>query len=97
MQLYISQLWEKKALDKLLTFLQKELTITEKLAQKGIKTLNKNFYNEFTIEVKDAEKFLSNLKSKGIIGGLKVDTDKVLVATTEMNSEEDIDKYIESI
>lgn len=71
--------------------------LSEKLAQKGIKTLNKNFYNEFTIEVKDAEKFLSNLKSKGIIGGLKVDTDKVLVATTEMNSEEDIDKYIESI
>lgn len=71
--------------------------LSEKLAQKGIKTLNKNFYNEFTIEVKDAEKILSNLKSKGIIGGLKVDTDKVLVATTEMNSEEDIDKYIESI
>ena len=71
--------------------------LSNKLAQKGIKTLNKNFYNEFTIEVKDAEKFLSNLKSKGIIGGLKIDTDKILVAATEMNSQEDIDKYIKSI
>lgn len=71
--------------------------LSDKLAQKGIKTLNKNFYNEFTIEVKDAEKFLSNLKSKGIIGGLKIDTDKILVAATEMNSQEDIDKYIKSI
>lgn len=68
--------------------------LSEKLAQKGIKTLNKNFFNEFVIEVKDADKFLANLKTKGIIGGLKLTNDKILVCTTEMNSKEDIDLYI---
>lgn len=71
--------------------------LSERLNEKGIKTLNKQFYNEFTIEVDDAEKFLSNLKSKGIIGGLKLNNNKILVAATEMNSEEDIEKYIKSI
>ena len=41
--------------------------LSEKLANKGIKTLNKDFYNEFVIEVEDADKMLTNLKSKGII------------------------------
>lgn len=71
--------------------------LSEKLSEKGIKTLNKQFFNEFTIEVQDADKFLSKLKSNGIIGGLKLDKNKILVATTEMNSEEDIEKYIKSI
>lgn len=71
--------------------------LSEKLSGKGIKTLNKQFFNEFTIEVQDADKFLSKLKSNGIIGGLKLDKNKILVATTEMNSEEDIEKYIKSI
>ena len=71
--------------------------LSEKLSGKGIKTLNKQFFNEFTIEVQDADKFLSKLKSNGIIGGLKLDKNKILVATTEMNSEEEIEKYIKSI
>ncbi len=71
--------------------------LSEKLAQKGIKTLNKEFYNEFVIEVLDADKFLNNLKTNGIIGGLKLDNKKILVAATEMNSEEDIENYIKNI
>lgn len=68
--------------------------LSEKLAQKGIKTLNKNFFNEFVIEVNDSDKFLAKLKDNGIIGGLKLDNNKILVAATEMNSKEDIEKYI---
>ncbi len=68
--------------------------LSEKLAQKGIKTLNKNFFNEFVIEVENADRFLANLKNNGIIGGLKLDNKKILVAATEMNSEEDIDLYV---
>lgn len=71
--------------------------LSEKLAQKGIKTLNKNFFNEFMIEVDNADKFLANLKNKGIIGGLKLDDNKILVCATEMNSKEDIDLYLSSL
>ncbi|MBR6723507.1 aminomethyl-transferring glycine dehydrogenase subunit GcvPA [bacterium] len=69
-------------------------TLSEKLSAKGIKTLNKNFFNEFTIEVENADKFLAKLKENKIIGGIKIDDKKVLVATTEMNSNEEIDKYV---
>lgn len=71
--------------------------LSQKLAQKGIKTLNKEFYNEFVIEVSDADKFLSNLKSKGIIGGLKLDDTKILVAATEMNTKDEIESYIKAV
>lgn len=72
-------------------------TLSKKLADKGIKTLNKNFFNEFVIQVDYADKFLSRLKNAGIIGGLKLASDKVLVAATEMNTEEDIDLYIKNL
>lgn len=68
--------------------------LSESLTKKGIKTLNKDFYNEFVIEVENANKFLSDLKTKNIIGGLKLDEKKVLIAATEMNTEEEIDLYI---
>jgi glycine dehydrogenase subunit 1 len=68
-----------------------------KLKQKGIRVVNDNFYNEFVIEVKDSDEFLASLKSNGIIGGLKISNKKILVCATEMNSDEDIDKYIDAI
>lgn len=71
--------------------------LSEKLAEKGIKTLNKQFFNEFVIEVENTAKMLSKLKEKGIIGGLKLDNNKILVAATEMNTEEDINAYVKNI
>lgn len=71
--------------------------LSEMLAEKGIKTVNKNFFNEFVIEVTDADKTLENLKKNNIIGGLKIADNRILVAATEMNTEEDIEKYIKSI
>lgn len=71
--------------------------LSEKLAEKGIKTLNKQFFNEFVIEVEDADKVLSKLKENGIIGGMKLDDRKILVAATEMNTDEDIQEYVKSI
>lgn len=67
--------------------------LAEKLIQKGIKVLSKDFYNEFVIEVEDANKFLANLRAKNILGGLKIDKKKILVATTEMNTKEEIELY----
>lgn len=71
--------------------------MSDKLAYKGIKTLNKNFFNEFVIEVTDSDEFLSNLKSRNILGGIKLDGKKILVAATEMNTDEEIDLYVKSL
>jgi len=71
--------------------------LSEKLTAKGIKTLNKNFFNEFTIEVGNSDEFLAKLKANKIIGGIRLDEHKVLVAATEMNSDEEIDKYVSCI
>lgn len=68
--------------------------LSEKLALKGIKTLNNNFFNEFMIEVKNADNILSKLKEHNIIGGLKLDNNRILVATTEMISDADIETYV---
>ena len=68
--------------------------LAKKLQDKGIKVLNKNFFNEFVIEVEDSGKFLSDLEQKGILGGIKLDEHKILVAVTEMITDEDIDLYI---
>ena len=71
--------------------------LSEKLAKKGVKTLNKNFFNEFVIEVEDADEFLNRLKANNILGGIKLDDHRILVATTEMNSAEEIDRYVATL
>lgn len=68
-------------------------TLSSMLKNKGIKTLNKDFYNEFVIEVSNSDDFLKRLKAKNIVGGLKLDEIRILVATTEMNTEEDLELY----
>lgn len=68
--------------------------LSNKLAEKGIKTLNKEFYSEFLVEVKNSDNFLAKLKENNIIGGLKIDETKVLISVTEMNTEDEIDTYI---
>ncbi len=68
--------------------------LSKMLAEKGIKTLNKDFYNEFVIEVENSDKFLTDLKAKNIIGGLKLDERRILVATTEMNSDDELELYV---
>lgn len=72
-------------------------SLSEKLAKKGIPTLNKNFYNEFVIKVENADKTLAKLKENNILGGIKIDEDKILVAATEMNSESEIEAYVSTI
>lgn len=71
--------------------------LSQELSKKGIKTLNKNFFNEFVIEVNDAQEFLDKLKLNNILGGIKIAYNKILVCATEMNTEEDIKEYIDSI
>lgn len=68
-------------------------TLADKLKAKGVKVLTDNFFNEFVIEVENSDKFLANLKEHQILGGIKLDDNKILVATTEMNSEDEINAY----
>ena len=57
---------------------------------KGVKILNENFFNEFTIEFsKNAHEINQKLLAKNIIGGHCVDN-KMILAFTELTSEEDI-------
>lgn len=71
--------------------------LADKLKEKGYKILNTNFFNEFVLEVPNADDVLARLENNNILGGIKLDDKKILVATTEMISDEDIDLYIKSI
>ena len=71
--------------------------LSQKLSLKGFKTLNKNFFNEFVIEVESSDKFLKKLKENGVLGGIKLDEKRILVAATEMISDEDIEKYLQNV
>lgn len=71
--------------------------LAHKLSEKGIKVLNNTFFNEFVIQVENSDAFLANLKEKNILGGLKLDDNKILVCATEMNTEEDIENYINAL
>ena len=74
--------------------------LQENLASTGFKPLNsKPFYNEFIMKapLKSSKKILSNLLKKGIVGGLNLGNDNILICCTEMNTFEDIALYISII
>ena len=71
--------------------------LAQELSKKGIKIKNKNFFNEFVIEVENSDKFLDKLRNNNILGGIKLSDKTVLVAATEMITDEDIEKYIQTI
>ena len=71
--------------------------LANELKKKGYAVLNKTFFNEFVIEVQNAEEFLNKLKAKNIIGGIKLNEHQILVCATEMNTKEEISEYISAI
>ena len=71
--------------------------LSEKLNDLGVVTETKNFYNEFVIKVSDSDKILEALKKNNILGGIKLDDNRILVCATEMITDEDIDLYIDSV
>ena len=68
--------------------------LAEGLRNKGYNVLNQNFFNEFLLETKNSDIYLKKLKLNNILGGIKVDGTKVLVCATEVNTQEEIEKYI---
>ena len=64
------------------------------LKEKGYKILNNDFFNEFILEVENADNFISKFKENNIIAGHKLNEKQILVCTTETNTIEEINEYI---
>lgn len=59
---------------------------------------DKPFFNEFVLQIEEpltADSLLAALAEQGILGGVKIADDAILVAATEMCTPDDIDKYVE--
>jgi glycine dehydrogenase subunit 1 len=85
---------------------QQAIKLKERLSViKDVKVLNKTFFNELTIELPvQADKMVDVLAEKGIIAGIplsRVYPDKfpnqLLLAVTELTSDDDIEKLCQSI
>ncbi|MEM2759431.1 MAG: aminomethyl-transferring glycine dehydrogenase subunit GcvPA [Nitrososphaerales archaeon] len=70
--------------------------LLEKLQSIGFNSLNeKAFYNEFLVKAPTScERITSALLENGILGGLDLGEDQLLVCCTEMNTIEDIENYV---
>jgi len=66
--------------------------LSDRLAKvKGVKVLNQNFFNEFTIELsKDAAEVNKKLLAKNVIGGF-AQGNKMIVAVSELTTAQDIE------
>jgi len=73
--------------------------LSRKLEKLNFRNLNtKPFYNEFVVKAPySAEDMASRLLEKGIIGGVNLGEDNLLVCCTEMNSVRDIDDFISAV
>lgn len=59
---------------------------------KGVKIVNKSFFNEFTIELsKNASDVVEKLAGAGIIAGFPAGENKLIIAATEMTTDDDIE------
>ena len=95
--LYLSLMGEKGFRQASILSANMAHALSKMLMGKGIRTLNKNFFNEFVIEVNDSDEFLERLKQENILGGIKLDEKHILVCATEMNTEEEIVNYVEAV
>ena len=73
--------------------------LKEKLEKVNFRNLNnKPFYNEFVVKApSSAEELASRLLKKGIVGGLNLGEDNLLICCTEMNSLQDIDDFVSAV
>ena len=95
--LYLSLLGEKGFRQASVISANLAHALSKMLKGKGIRTMNKNFFNEFVVEVENADNYLDKLKNANILGGIKLDDRRVLICATEMNTEEEILDYIEAL
>lgn len=64
----------------------------------GVEIENENFFNEFTLKLsKDANEVVQALADQGIIAGLALADNKLLVAATEMTKDDDMTSFVEGL
>jgi glycine dehydrogenase subunit 1 len=70
--------------------------LADRLKKKGFKVLNTGFFNEFVLEVNSSDDFIFEMKKHNILAGYKLNDKQILVCTTEVNTKEEIENYINS-
>lgn len=68
--------------------------LAKKLQELGFELKNEEFFDEFTINVGNSEKFLAHMKEQGILAGIQLDENNILVSVTELNDDIEINEYI---
>ena len=63
----------------------------------GTEQEEKDFAAYIKFALDNSEAFLARLKERNILGGLKLNDNKILVCVTEMNTEDEIEDYINAI
>jgi glycine dehydrogenase subunit 1 len=64
----------------------------------GVSLVNESFFNEFVIEVpSNANDLVDALAKKGVVAGLAIEDNKLLVAATEMTTDQDIAIFVEKL
>ncbi|GFZ84609.1 putative glycine dehydrogenase (decarboxylating) subunit 1 [Rickettsiales bacterium] len=65
---------------------------------KGVRLINNNFFNEFVVELPTgAQSLVDKMSAKGIVAGLAIDKKRLLLAATEMSTEENIENFVQEI
>lgn len=74
------------------------ITLAEKLEAAGFKVENDSFFNEFVVTLpKEAAAVSDRLYDQGIIPGLALEGNRMLVAATEMTTEADMDRFVSAL
>ncbi len=55
---------------------------------------DKPFFNEFLVQVQNRDTFFDKAIKKGILPGIKIDDDKLLIAVTEKRTKEEVDMLV---
>lgn len=81
-----------------LASVQNAKKLASKLTQiNGFGLCNTNFAHEFVLKLPvSADEFLKKMQEKGILAGIKISEDKILVCATETTAEADVEAYIEA-
>jgi glycine dehydrogenase subunit 1 len=79
-----------------LSSVQNAKKLASKISQiEGFDVLTQDFMYEFVLKLPvDSDVFLQKMQQKGILAGIKISEDKVLVCATEMTTDEQIDSYL---
>jgi glycine dehydrogenase subunit 1 len=65
---------------------------------KGVKIVNKTFFNEFTVELpRNSTQVVDALAQRGVIAGYALDQNRLVLAATEMTTDADIERLCEAM